>query len=83
MFLNASPYGGTKTSELWFAFLFDCCFSLCYHKRMAAIEQRLEYHELLMNLDSLENIPQYDLPDGYSYFFLFFINLRIDTTYNS
>jgi N-acetylglutamate synthase-like GNAT family acetyltransferase len=36
---------------------------------MEAIEERLEYNELLMNLDSLENIPQYDLPEGYSYSF--------------
>lgn len=36
---------------------------------MKAIELRLEYHELLMNLDNLTNIKKYDLPEGFSYCF--------------
>ena len=36
---------------------------------MEAIEKKLEYHELLMTLDSLDNIKMYELPDGFSYVF--------------
>ena len=36
---------------------------------MEAIESRLEYHALLMMLNKLENIKEYDLPEGYSYSF--------------
>jgi GNAT superfamily N-acetyltransferase len=36
---------------------------------MEAIEERLEYYELIMTLDNLENIKNYELPDGYSYAF--------------
>ena len=36
---------------------------------MEAIEKKLEYHELLMTLDTLDNIKMYELPDGFSYIF--------------
>lgn len=36
---------------------------------MEAIEKKLEYHELIMTLDDLNNNPKYELPDGYSYAF--------------
>jgi len=36
---------------------------------MEAIEERLEYHELLMTLENLENIKTYVLPEDYSYSF--------------
>jgi GNAT superfamily N-acetyltransferase len=36
---------------------------------MEAIELRLEYYELLMTLDNLDNIDDYKLPEGYSYSF--------------
>ena len=36
---------------------------------MEAIEERLEYHELIMVLDDLENIKSYQLPEGYAYSF--------------
>ena len=36
---------------------------------MESIEKRLEYYELLMTRDDLDNITEYDLPSGYSYAF--------------
>lgn len=36
---------------------------------MKALESRLEYYELLMTMDSLDNIKEYELPEGYSYSF--------------
>ena len=36
---------------------------------MEAIESRLEYHKLLMTLNNLQNIKEYDLPEGFSYSF--------------
>ena len=36
---------------------------------MKAIESRLEYHELLMTLNTFENVKEYDLPEGFSYSF--------------
>lgn len=35
--------------------------------KLNSIEKRLEYHELLMTLDNLTQIPKYDLPNGYSF----------------
>ena len=47
---------------------------------MNALEKRLEYHELLMTYDNLDNIKEYKLPEGYH--FEFYKNGDIDDWIN-
>ncbi len=40
-----------------------------YDKNMDTIEKTLEYHLLIMTLDNFDDIPKYELPDGYKFVF--------------